>query len=233
MNNWTTYLLPIGAAFISLIVGLYNILYYARKSKWQREIFETYINTSKELDLLNMKMGELNDYEPFLMTLDNLLYKIKHMFDGFTGSDCRISISTIVEEDGLPIVHTLASIGGGQFIKREQFRVPVYEDISYRTILKSDGRAFVSNNLDKEYGWYSPEMTAGVRWKPDFLSIMSVPISKKTKKGEHIIGVLTIESTKKNAFDKSLHVKMVSSLALKLYSFIENSIEKRNKKHPS
>jgi hypothetical protein len=228
-KDFLTYLLPILATAISVVVGLINIFVIRKKAKEKREATETYLKTNKTFYALHetlLKTKSLDNHEIF-NDINNINSEIKYLFDDLTKSNCRSTIRVIVYDNNVPMVVSLMS----QSIKEksnhqiEFKKTKLFEDTSMSFLFHMHKDYYLNNDIGtiNSYLPLMPKSDKDIQWKFVYLSTLMVPISKteKEKNKDFIYGFLCLDSDKRNAFNKELHVTIAKQISFSLLPLLD------------
>ncbi len=228
MQDWIT-ILPIAATILSGVVAFYNTITYFRKNKKQKEELQSYLTSSKAFINLHkclIDSEQLNE-ELVLKDFESTNNLIKKVFDDITHSNCRTTIKVISYDDSVPVVLSLVS---QKFEKKSRQAIfmhksNLFDDSSLSILFHKPFDYYLENNMERFYkNIHFP--VDSIRDK-DFVlyySTLVVPIVKMEKQdGQNCIiyGFLSIDSDKKDAFKKDIHVSIAKSFTSALTPYIE------------
>lgn len=228
MKDWITYLLPIGATIISIIVSFYSSFKYFKKNKTKKEELQNYLVSSvafKELQKSLIDSEQLNE-EEVLKDFEEINNVIKKLFDEVTNSNCRSTIKVISYDDTVPVVISLVSQNVAKKSKQSIFmnKTKLFDDTSLSILFGKPFDYFVNNDLTKLYqNIHFPTTKEDDDYKI-YYSTLVVPIIRTEKLSSEkciIYGFLSIDSDKKNVFNKDLHISLAKTFGNSLMPFIE------------
>lgn len=241
-NDLLLYTIPITTTLISVIVGLVNIIYHkkivkAEIEKMQADISDNILFKSLYSTIVDSK--EL-DNEVIYKNVNNVNSEIKYIFDKLTNSNCRTTIRVIIYDEKIPMVASLISQSLNEETKHETkfYKIKLFEDTSISYYISKDKEYFLDNDLS-EIHTFLPAMPKSnkdyTHWNFAYCSSLVVPIRKKEDELEHDLfyGLLCIDSDKKSAFNKEIHIDIAKKIVTDLTPFFDKwtrrMIENNNK----
>nr|WP_294996012.1 hypothetical protein [uncultured Sediminibacterium sp.] len=228
MKDWITYLLPISATLVSVLVSLYSSFKYFKKNNTKKEELKKYLVTSaafKELQKSLVDSEQLNE-EEVLKDFEKINNIIKKLFDEVTHSNCRTTIKVISYDNTVPVVISLVSQNVSKRSKQAIFmnKTKLFDDTSLSILFSKPFDYFLNNDLSKVYGNIHFPATIEKDDYKIYYSTLVVPIIRAEKINSEkcvIYGFLSIDSDKKNVFNKDLHISLAKTFGNSLMPFIE------------
>jgi hypothetical protein len=221
------------ASVISVIVGVLSVLVsiYGRLL-YKKVTVKKQLTAKKYSVMLNdlTKMFSEIDYErvknspqtieEVLEFLQILTDKYKLAFDDITESNCRITIKILSYENSDVVIRTLVrdsfSESHGKIFDKS-FKSRLTDDTAALSIF-SGNKYFLENDLTKMKSYSSADILNLQKHRRELMlsysSILVVPFSYGSEsQRESLLGFLTINSSKRMAFDKSVDIDIARGLA--------------------
>ncbi len=229
-KEFLTYIIPIITTTITVVIGVINIISYRKRNKEKRNDVDNLLRTNKTFYALHqnlLKTTPLNNEEIF-KDINNINSEIKILFDKLTLSNCRSTIRVIVYDDAVPMVVTLIT----QSLKEksehqvEFKKTKLFEDTAFSFLISKHKEFYLNNDLTEinSYLPVAPKSNYEINWKLKYLSTLVVPIAKTEKDSNKnlIYGFLCLDSDKKNAFNKEIHVSIARQVSFYLLPLLDS-----------
>lgn len=227
MKEILTYILPISATIISIVVSLYSTIKYLNQTKKKKEELEMFLRSSNEFKELQKVLNDskLIDEKEILKDFEDINNVIKNIFDDLTKSQCRTTIKVISYDENIPVVLSLVSqqeLHSRQAIFMN--KTNLLDDTSLSVLFNRPFDYYLENDLSKFYKNVHFPIHSDDKESNIFFSTLVVPIilSERNSENSTIFGFLSIDSSKKNAFSKDLHISIAKSFSNSLLPFIES-----------
>lgn len=218
---------------LSVLISLYGRLLYKKVTEKKHQTAKKYAMMLNDLTKMFSEIhydrikSSPQNIEDVLIFLQRVTDKYKLAFDDITESNCRITIKVLNYEKGDYIVRTLV---------RDSFSESHYKlfDKSFKSRLTDDTAAlsifsgnkyFLENDLTrmKAYSSHDISQLTGKKeeWMLPYSSTLVVPIPYGSEsRKESLLGFLTIDSSKRMAFDKSVDIDIARGLADAMTPFL-------------
>lgn len=223
------YIIPIIITAVSAVAAIYSIITVRNKAKKQKEEAKHFLETNKSINSLLTTLSTSNEIKNEIVyhEISNINRDIKLLFESLTDSKCRSTIRVIVYNDNTPMIVSLASQSDSKKSKSSiNFKqTKLHEDECISLFTQKHIDYYINNDI-KEFNIHlpvKPKFGNENFWDDIYLSSLIVPI-KKTERNinrDFIYGYMCIDSQKRNAFNKDIHVSFAQQITIGLLPLLE------------
>ncbi|CAN5509989.1 hypothetical protein BH11BAC3_BH11BAC3_23620 [soil metagenome] len=214
-------------AVIGIAAALTSLYSQRLYEKFNRKKKATVKNYSELLKTINRTFFEIHDERKKLTSnsvnemlglLQIITDKFKLAFDQITESDCRITTKVFVVDQKEIVIRTLTRDSYSKpnnNLYDKSFKQGLYDDTAAATIF-SGSTYFLENDISRfasEFKNQNKFNRLEKAWGYPYLSSLVVPVKQESDGSDNIIGLLCIDSNRRNAFDKSIDVHLAEGLA--------------------